>query len=145
MSDRLFLGVVFGIVFLLFVLAGLAIWMLLEQLKKGFQQSNPEELEDADNEHSRRLLAKARRTCGAKACCKCTHWDLDSGQTAIAQNPNFLIAAQRLSPSRMGRSADDDSPRALPLALDKWELFGACAVENSVRHAIDKCPSFQKV
>lgn len=131
-----------GVALLLFVFGTVALWALYMILKKKDVTSEPVEADE--NPRQRTMLKKARTACGEIACCKCKHWDLDAGQAAIMQNPNFVQAARQLSPNRMGRRAEDNGPPALPLALDTWELIGACGISSIGVHATDKCESFEK-
>jgi hypothetical protein len=145
MSEGLFTGflITIGLVSVVIVVVGILMLrrMLHDAVRPPMQPMNT----DPESQRQEHLLAKARKACGTKACCKCKNWDLDSGRAAIMQNPAFAMAARQLSPNRMGRKADDPKVNALPIAVDTWELFGVCGLENIGRHAIDVCDSFEKV
>lgn len=142
MSDGLFVGVAVTISLLLLAIVTLTLLMLRKSSSVRVPIVAP-----SDPLEQRRLylLRKARNLSGAKACCKCRHWDLDAGRAAILQNPAFAAAAQTLSPSRMGRKVDDTTQPSLPIAVDTWELIGVCEIESCGRHAIDHCDSFERV
>jgi hypothetical protein len=142
MSDGLFYALLACLVVSLLGFGGLGVFALQKVLSKA--ATLPVQTDPA-TQRQQYVLEKAKQSCASRACCKCKHWDIDAGRAAITQNPAFAIAAQTLSPNRMGRSAEDVTPLSLPIAVDTWELIGVCGLENVGRHAIDQCEQFTKV
>lgn len=151
MSDGLFLGLMIAFGALIVLAIAVGIWIVRDMLKRAAMPiqmipappAAPPVASDPQTQRQEHLLAKARKVCSAKACCNCKHWDMDAGRDVMLKNPTFMLAARHLSPNVMGRKADDSQPKPLPHALDTWELFGACEVEENIRHAIDVCPAFE--
>lgn len=105
---------------------------------------------------------------GPRECNGCTHFDLEEGQAAIAEQPAFQAATQHVSPAMMGRRRDPeassdepsaDEPSAEPDASEqaetpdaanaipascKWTDFGACGHEGQLRWRRDVCAKWER-
>lgn len=91
---------------------------------------------------------KHKRLPVLQRCDTCAHWDLEEGQAAMRKHPIFAYqVAAAVPPSRMMERYGDDHEikqegPALAHKEDRWDLFGACEVENKLTHASYKCSAW---
>lgn len=105
-----------------------------------------------DNEKTKMVLNQVRERSqlpDTPQCHNCKHFDLEEGQAAMRENPNFMKACAVVPPSRMGvpvMHGDDDKPlppeqqpRSSVPKKATWEDFGACLEHEEVRYKHDVC------
>ena len=106
---------------------------------------NSEVAEDAPPKRKLNLIADP--IAPAAVCSNCEHFDLEEGQAVMRQNPIFLEAARHVSPNTMMRKLDEHgkelpNENRLKAKEDRWDLFGACAMHEQLRHSHHTCEHF---
>ncbi len=85
-------------------------------------------------------------------CLNCKHFDIEEGQAAMRNHPQFAEVMRHVSPARManrmrydketGKPLDEQPDDVLPQRA-RWKDFGACDVHNEVRYGGDTCDRFE--
>lgn len=81
-----------------------------------------------------------------RRCDHCASFDLEEGQAVMRLYPNFLAAAQHVTPARMAQRYNEEGEMtedsSVPIRA-KWTEFGLCLSHQEVRWSGDACEKFQ--